>query len=199
MLFLLSEKICFFFSYLSLPRDRIVIQLTGQHEFSYKMLIWFFPLLLVNRTFLSLYFFSLDCLQFFFSVQIFLHDANPDPDPDPPFHYLMPIQIQIQILPQVIHKLEIRKFFYFYSQQCKFKLFYLSYQCNRCHNFYYFGQHIQFLWKNIVYRIYLRMRIRIHLRMRIARPWMPIPIRIRIRQKYVDPIGSGSTTQAKPL
>ncbi len=30
-------------------------------------------------------------------------------------------------------------------------MFYLSHQCQRCHNFKYFGQHIELLWKKVYF------------------------------------------------
>jgi hypothetical protein len=62
------------------------------------------------------------------------------------FYILMLIQIWIwiRILPQVIHKLEMRKFVYFCSQQFQFTLFYLSHQCRRCHKIFSFlGRHLE--------------------------------------------------------
>jgi hypothetical protein len=53
---------------------------------------------------------------------------------------LMSIQIRIRLSISPI-------FFYFYSQQCQFTMLYLSHQCQRCHNFIQFGQHIEIFWK----------------------------------------------------
>jgi hypothetical protein len=43
--------------------------------------------------------------------------------------------IRVRILHKVLH---MRIFFYFYSQQCQFTLFYLTRRSHRCHNFQYF-------------------------------------------------------------
>jgi hypothetical protein len=61
----------------------------------------------------------------------------------------------VRILPQVLVLVNQNFKKYFWSQQCQFTLFYLSHQCQRCHNIQYFGQHIEIFYKKgIVYQLY---------------------------------------------
>jgi hypothetical protein len=41
-------------------------------------------------------------------------------------------------------------FFYLQSRNCQLTMFYLSQQCQRFHNFYYFRQHIKIFWKKVL-------------------------------------------------
>jgi hypothetical protein len=68
-------------------------------------------------------------------------DADPDPDPD--WH-------QNDADPLADHTPSFKNHKYFlncWSQQCQFTTFYLSHQCQICHNFQYFGQHIEIFRK----------------------------------------------------
>jgi hypothetical protein len=62
-------------------------------------------------------------------------DPNPifhldaDPDPDPTSSYTQVSQSEF--------------FVDFFSQECQFTLFYFYRRFQRCHNFQYFGQHIE--------------------------------------------------------
>ncbi len=68
--------------------------------------------------------------------------------------------------------------FYFYLQQCQFTLSYLSHQCHRCHNFLYFGQHIE-IFEEKAYFIFTFGWNGHRSGSGSAGPCMPFPIRIR--------------------
>ncbi len=75
---------------------------------------------------------------------------------------LMPIHIwngtktmpvQTRILPHVLKMLEKPDFFFTFGQSIpSLPCFYLSRQCQICHNFQYFGQHIQIFWKELFFK-----------------------------------------------
>ncbi len=63
-------------------------------------------------------------------------DADPDPDPD--WHKMMPILMRI-LPPASRMKITALPVF----------MFYLLHRCQKCHNFKYFGQHIEILRKKV--------------------------------------------------
>ncbi len=67
---------------------------------------------------------------------------------------MMPILMRI--LPQVTLMLENPNFYKnFKSQRCQFTMFYLSRECQTCHNFEYFGRHIEIFWeKSIAHKLF---------------------------------------------
>jgi hypothetical protein len=64
----------------------------------------------------------------------FHYETNSDPDPTPSFTHVGKYG---------------NNSFDFYSQQCQSTLLYLSRQRYRSHNFNYFGQCIEILWKKV--------------------------------------------------
>jgi hypothetical protein len=80
-------------------------------------------------------------------------------DPDPNFHFYADPDLdpdRIKTIPVPVHmrmalvgKSEI--LFYFFSQHCQFAVYYLSHQGQSCHNFQYFGQHLEIFWKKVLF------------------------------------------------
>jgi hypothetical protein len=72
-----------------------------------------------------------------------------DSDPQPTFHFDAEQNPDSDSTPSFTY-VGKSDFFYIYSQQCQFTLFYLSRQCYRCHNFQFFDSILKFSGKIIV-------------------------------------------------
>jgi hypothetical protein len=77
--------------------------------------------------------------------------------------YYIRIRIRISILiktmriqPQVLHMRENQNFFTInFTSFSVLQCFYLSLQCQRCHVFQYFGQHIDIFWNTVPVPIFI--------------------------------------------
>ncbi len=91
-------------------------------------------------------------------TSVFCGSTSFDPDPDSTFHFDADPDPNPSTAPSFTHIGKSEKFFYFYSQHFKFKLFYLSIQRHRYRNFQcrYIGQYVY--W-NFLEKVELRFHL----------------------------------------